>query len=181
VDEVETVRFSVTGKLDIDKLAVDTGKGRLTVPRKDIKIILFPKILAEKTFDVKATGEWLDTGIYLGKGSGVKIETTGEITFSNAQDESEIIMYPDGAMASASKRDKEWNAPEWFGKGFPLLARIGRNGKPFVLYKTHGKYSCEMRMQQNGNLYLKIRIPKGAEEAAKAFKGAYKTKVKAEK
>jgi hypothetical protein len=181
VDEVETVRFSLTGRLDIDKIEIDTGKGKLTVPKKDIKTILFSRTLADKTFDVKATGEWLDTGIYLGKGSTVNTETTGEITLSNAQGESEIIMYPDGAKASVTKAGDEWKPPELHSKGFPLLAKIGKNGTSFVLYKIESKYSWQTEVKRTGNLYLKVRIPKGAEEAAKKSKGAYKTKVIVEK
>jgi hypothetical protein len=181
VDEVETVRFSLTGRLGFDKLEIDTGKGKLTVPKEDIKKILFQKTLADKTFDVKATGEWLDTGIFLGEGSGVKIETTGELTFSNAQDESEIIMFPDGAMASASKRDKEWKAPEWYAEEFPLLVRVGKNQKSFQPYMSEGKYSCKFRVTRKGTLFLKVSIPESAGEAAKTFKGAYKTKVTVEK
>ena len=47
-DEVETIRFTVTGKLEIDKLEVDTGKGKLTIPKSEIKEILFPKAAAVK-------------------------------------------------------------------------------------------------------------------------------------
>lgn len=181
VDEVETVRFSLTGRLDIDRIEIDTGRGKLTVPKKDIKTILFSRTLADKTFDVKATGKWLDTGICLGKGTTVKTETTGEITLLNAQGESEIIMYPDGTKASANKAGEEWKPPELHSKGFPLLARIGKNGRPFVLYKIESKYSWQREVEQTGNLYLKVKIPEGAEEAAKTSKGAYKTKVMVEK
>ncbi len=181
VDEVETVRFSITGKLGFDKLEIDTGKGKLSIPRKDIKAILFSKLLADKTFDVKATGEWLDTKIPLREDCRLKIASEGKLTLSNPQDESEIILYPDGGIDSVTKVGVDWTPPEWYGKEFPLLARIGRNGKPFVLYQSAYKYSCEMCALRRGNLYLKIRIPRGAEEAAKTFKGAYKTKVRVEK
>jgi hypothetical protein len=180
-DKVETIRFTVTGELQVEKLEIETGKGKLTIPKNDIKEILFSQPVIEKSFEVKPTGEWLDTKILLQEGLTVKIASKGEITIANQQDGSEIIMYPDGAMASVTKRDKEWKAPEWFGKGFPLLARIGKNGKPFEIYKVEGMYSCKMQVQQKGNLYLKVRIPKGAKEAAKKFKGAYKTKVTVQK
>ena len=42
-DEVETIRFTVTGRLELDKLEVDTGKGKLSIPKSEIKEILFPK------------------------------------------------------------------------------------------------------------------------------------------
>jgi type II secretion system protein G len=50
-DKIETVRFTVTGKLEIDKLEVDTGKGKLSIPVTDIKEILFPGVKPVKPLD----------------------------------------------------------------------------------------------------------------------------------
>jgi len=54
-DQVETVRFTVTGKLEIDKLEVETPYGKLTVSKSDIVEILFPRPSAAKEAQTEPT------------------------------------------------------------------------------------------------------------------------------
>jgi hypothetical protein len=56
-DEVATVRFTVTGNLEIDKLEVETPHGKLTISKIDIAEILFPRPSAGNQTQTKPTEE----------------------------------------------------------------------------------------------------------------------------
>jgi hypothetical protein len=102
-DKVATVRFTVTGKVEMDKLEVDTGRGKLTVTRKDMKEILFPRPYLEKSVEIKPDGKWLDTGIILAKGTPLELKAEGTINDEHKPG----------------------------GEKFTLMGRIGEKGKEF--------------------------------------------------
>jgi hypothetical protein len=173
-DKVETARFTVTGRLDIDKLEVDTGKGRLTVAGSDIKEILFPQPAAGKSLDVKPTGEWLDTGIKLEKGSKLRITATGKLEWVE-----QITFGPDGGFESPTglwKTKSKEPPPPWLNGGFPLVARIGDKGEPFKVGS-----SFEQEISRDGALYLKIDVAETARPHLKDLKGAYSVKIDVQK
>ncbi len=169
-DEVETVRFTAAGKLEIDKLEIDTGKGKLTIPGSAIKEIIFPQPVGKKSFEVKPTGEWLDTGIKLEKGRKLKITATGKLEWVK-----QISFGPDGGFDSPTglwKNKSKEPPPPWLNGGFPLMAKIGESGKPF---KVGSK--LEKEIDQNGTLFLKIEVAESAKPHLKDLKGSYSAEI----
>ena len=157
-DEIITARFTVTGKVEIDKLEVDTGRGKLTITRKDIKEIIFPKPYLEKSVEVKPTGEWLDTGLRLLEGQNLKITAEGVIKISSTS------FSPDG-KAWVEKAEE---SPQ-FAEGCHLIGRIGAKGKEFNTGKA-----CTAQAKEDGKLYLKVKLPESKAEAT----GSYKVKIR---
>jgi hypothetical protein len=157
-DEVVTVRFTLTGKVEIDKLEVDTGRGKLTVTRKDIQGIMFPRPYLEKSVEVKPTGEWLDTGIKLLEGQEVAMSTEGVIKISSTS------FSPDGKAWV----EKATDSPQ-FSEGCHLVGRVGEKGKELAVGKAHTTTAPE-----DGKLYLRIKLPETEEEAT----GTYKVKLR---
>jgi hypothetical protein len=157
-DEVVTVRFTVTGKIEIDKLEVDTGRGKLTITSKDIKEIIFPKPYMEKSVEVKPTGEWLDTGITLLEYQDLKITAEGVIKISSTN------FSPDGKAWVEKAED----SPQ-FAEGCHLVGRIGAKGKEFNTGKA-----CTAQAKEDGKLYLKVKLPESKAETT----GSYKVKIR---
>ena len=114
-DEVETIRFTVTGELQVEKLEIEIGKGKLTIPKSDIKAILFPRPVIEKSFEIKPIDEWLNTGIKLEKGDTLKITATGQIDDEYSPDARETV----------------------------LVGRIGKKGKEFKVGSAYMKKKVE--------------------------------------
>ncbi len=173
-DTVETVEFTASGTLEIEKMEVETKHGKLTFKKGDIKNIIFPPPAGEKNFEVKPTGEWLNTGITLKKGETLTITATGELSGSSAK------FKPDGsAQTKEVELEEGWGRARRLRLGesenkpsFPLVARIGENGKPF---KTGAAFKG--KAEEEGILFLKVDIPESSAEVAKALKGCYKAKV----
>ncbi len=143
-DEVKTVRFTVTGELEFEKVEVDTGKGKLTIPKSDIKEIVFPRPSLEKSFEVKPDGEWLDTGMKLTEGDALRIAAKGLV---------------DGEHTPDSEQT-------------PLIGRIGEDGKEFRVGSAYsakaaqeGKLYFRIRIPEGekdleGSYNVKVKIQK---------------------
>ena len=159
-DKVETVRFTATGKLEIDKLEIDTGKGKLTIPATDIKEILFPKAVFVKLFEIKPDGKWLDTGIKLKKGDVLKITAQGSFEINR------ITFKPDGKTHTPS------TVSGIYYEGCPLVGKVGKTGQEF-------RVGCaiEIKVEKKGNLYLHIQVSPTLGKATRDAKGSYKVKV----
>jgi hypothetical protein len=173
-DEVETVRFTVTGRLEVGKLEVDTGKGKLTIPKGDIKTIWFPTPCITKSFELKPDGEWLDTGIRVEKGVTLVITAEGSLEWIE-----KMTFGPDGGFESPTGLWKEWSkepAPPWLEKGFPLMAKVGEGGKPF---KAGSSYEGEA--DSDGELCLIIEVADSAKPVAENFKGSYRIDIRIRK
>ena len=172
-DTVETIEFTASGSLEIEKMEVETKHGKLTFKKGDIKNILFPPPAGEKSFKIKATGEWLNTGITLKKGETFEITAVGELSDSIAK------YKPDGTTKTKEiELEEEWGRVRRLRVGgqqekrtFPLVARIGEEGKQF---KTG--HAFKGKAEEEGVLFLKVDVPKGAEDKAKNLKGCYRVK-----
>ncbi len=143
-DEVITVRFTVTGKVEIGKLEVDTGRGKLTVTRKDIKEILFPRPYLEKSLEVKPTGDWLDTGITLVKGIPLDIKAEGTINDEHKPGGEKFTL-----MGKIGEKGTE------FKVGDAYAAPAGEEGKLYLKIKKP-----ETEEEATGSYKVKIKIYK---------------------
>jgi hypothetical protein len=166
-DEVATVRFTVTGNLEIDKLELDTGHGKLTISRSDTVEIIFPEPALVNSFEIRPTGEWLDTRIKLKKSDKVNITAEGALEWK-----ADIKFSPDGSVVKSGTAVDPDLASELSGKTFPLMGKIGENGEPFKVGS-----SCDKEVDKEGALFLKIEISEDSETVAKTLKGSYNVKV----
>ena len=161
-DEVQTVRFTVTGVLEVEKFDVESECGKLTIPKTDVKEIWFP--IPRKEFEVKPTGEWVDTGIALKKGDKVKITAEGVIKWAI---KGRIVTFkPDG---SADGWDKDWKEEP---PSLALLGRIGERERERERDFKVGAYK-EVEVEQDGNLYLMVPM-RGLNDE---LMGSYKVEV----
>lgn len=141
-DTVETIRFTVTGKLEIDKLEIDKGENKLTIPKNDIKEILFPRPVIEKSFEVKPDNKWLDTGITLSRRD--KLEVT-----ASAEGDMRHSFSPGGEEA-------------------PLVGKIGKKGKEF---KIGASYFSETKQRGNLYLRVKhVAVPENIVDSEGCYK-----------
>jgi hypothetical protein len=163
-DEVRTVRFTVTGNLEIDKAEVATAKGTSTIAKEKIKAVVFPEPLLDRWFQLKPTDKWVDTGIKVRKGDRLEIRAGAGFIIEKAS------FSPDGQV-------EPWcGGTPTYKEGCPLIARIGKKGWEF---KTGKSYKA--KAESEGNVYLKIHKPSSVGKAAEKAEGAYSVRVKVNK
>ncbi len=146
-DSVETIRFTVTGDLEIDKLEVETAHGKLTLSKNDIKEILFPRPAITKSFEVQPDPllEWLDTGIKLEKGDMLNITASGTIGEE---------FTPDGTEATLVARIGKNG--EAFKVGTAYTARVGQEGNLYLLIQY-----TKLSLEEAGSSYkVKVKVEK---------------------
>lgn len=168
---VVTAEFVAVGAVEVDKFKIKTGRGELSIPKSDIKQIVFaPKVGPEKEFELKPTAEWLNTGIKLAKDDKLIITAEGALELKD-----DVQFKPDGSQSDLPNRVRERPTLRTKEMSFPLMARIGEEGKEFKAGSSFDK-----KTDSEGVLYLKIQIPEGMENFVKTLKGSYKVKVRRE-
>ncbi len=167
--QVVTAEFTAKGIVEVDKFKIRTGRGELTVPKSDIRQILFaPQAGREKKFELKPTGQWLDTGIKLAKGDKLTISAEGTLELKD-----DVQFKPDGSQADPPGKPATDLGVRIAGVSYPLMARIGEKGKEFKAGS-----SCDKQADEEGTLYLKIQISEAAKKFVDSLKGSYKVKVR---
>lgn len=158
-DRVMTLKFEIRGTVEVTTLLITTKFGPLTVAKKDLASIEFPRAGAQ-TFvfqieDAHALGqEMLQTKITLRRGDRLVIKAEGSLTFSNYG----VTLNPNG------------NAQYGNENGLPLgclVGRIGANGK---IVKLGAK--ATLTADREGVLYLGYVSGRrsGGDENAGAYK-----------
>ncbi len=142
-DEVVTLKFTVRGRVEEEKLALQTRYGSLTLGRDDIVSIVFQEGPDTKlTFSVPggtfaAANKWVDTKLVITQGQRLHITASGQLNLENYGQ----ATGPEGTTNIGG------NQLETHPSG-ALVGKIG-NGKPFLIgaeYESDANSSGTLRL-----------------------------------
>ena len=105
------------------------------------------------TKEISATRPWIDTGVYLPKGS-VSFKASGQINVYGGRTDSYKDPAGHGAVNNGCIASPTLLSGQWLGMGLPcwsLIGKIGDHGKPFEVgtASTHS-------VTESGELYLSV-------------------------
>ncbi len=144
-DELVTVRFTVRGKLQLEKLDLNTNYGALSIPKKELRVITFQRSRHDSlTIEVSceaATSSPLNTKLLVHKGDKVVVKASGTISFRNGGWE----IGPEGNAQYGS-----------FMNNFPMGSLIGRIGTSANWFKVGDKW--QGKAAKDGVLHLALAM-----------------------
>ncbi len=144
-DELVTVRFTIRGKLQLEKLDLNTDYGALSIPKKELRVITFQRSRHDSlTIEISceaATGTPLNTKLLVHKGDRVVVKASGTISFRNGGWE----IGPEGNSQYGS-----------FMNNFPMGSLIGRIGTSTNWFKLGDKW--QGKAAKDGVLHLALAM-----------------------
>ena len=149
-DEVQTLQFTVKGRVLEKSFKVKTRYGKLDFRREDILSVVFQEPLITKlSFDVPgntfaAKNQWVDTETDLLKGESFELTGSGTITLTNYGN---IKCGPEGTSNVGSSMNN-------MAAG-SLVAKIG-DGQPFLVGAEY-----ESTVEKSGRLFLGVALNSG--------------------
>ena len=155
-DEVETLEFTIKGKIEEKGFLVKTRYGSLDFKRSDILSIVFQEPLVTKlSFDVPGNtfaekNKWFDSQADLAEGEEFKLRSSGIIILASLKG---TRCGPDGTRAV--NRTSTSSAFKSFPTG-SLVGKIGKTGKPFLV---GSEYSGTV--EKKGRLFLGMALSDG--------------------
>ena len=155
-DEIETLEFTIKGKIEEKSFLVKTRYGSLDFNRSDILSIVFQEPLVTKlSFDVPGNtfaekNKWFDSQADLAEGEEFKLRSSGTIILASLNG---TKCGPDGT------RSVNRTSPSSAFKGFPtgsLVGKIGKTGKPFLVGSDYSGV-----VEKKGRLFLGMALSAG--------------------
>lgn len=155
-DEIETLEFTIKGKIEEKSFLVKTRYGSLDFNRSDILSIVFQEPLVTKlSFDVPGNtfaekNKWFDSQADLAEGEEFKLRSSGTIILASLNG---TKCGPDGT------RSVNRASTSSTFKGFPtgsLVGKIGKTGKPFLVGSDYSGV-----VEKKGRLFLGMALSAG--------------------
>jgi|GEM_PF-1383747 len=155
-DEVETLEFTIKGKIEEKSFLVKTRYGSLDFNRSDILSIVFQEPLVTKlSFDVPGNtfaekNKWFDSQADLAEGEEFKLRSSGIIILASLNG---TKCGPDGTRSV--NRTSTSSAFKSFPTG-SLVGKIGKTGKPFLVGSDYSGV-----VEKKGRLFLGMALSAG--------------------
>lgn len=155
-DEVETLEFTIKGKIEEKSFLVKTRYGSLDFNRSDILSIVFQEPLVTKlSFDVPGNtfaekNKWFDSQADLAEGEEFKLRSSGTIILASLNG---TKCGPDGTRSV--NRTSTSSAFKSFPTG-SLVGKIGKTGKPFLVGSDYSGV-----VEKKGRLFLGMALSAG--------------------
>lgn len=155
-DEVETLEFTIKGKIEEKSFLVKTRYGSLDFNRSDILSIVFQEPLVTKlSFDVPGStfaekNKWFDSQADLAEGEEFKLRASGIIILASLNG---TKCGPDGTRSV--NRASTSSAFKSFPTG-SLVGKIGKTGKPFLVGSDYSGM-----VEKKGRLFLGMALSAG--------------------
>ena len=144
-DEIVTTRMKIKGRVDLEKIAIQSRYGELMVDIADLQAVTFQSVGAvTKKLQIQPgfqpPGNWLDSKMNLEKGQGLRIEASGTMHVSNYG----VSSGPGGTRHHGSTSYKKF--PQ-----LALIGKVGKNGKEFLIGEKY-----KSKAPKAGKLYLSV-------------------------
>lgn len=144
-DELVTVRFTVRGTLQLEKLDLNTSYGALSIPKKELRVITFQRSRHDSaTVEISCeagTSSPFNTKLLVHKGDKVTVKASGTISFRGGGWE----IGPEGNSQYGS-----------FMNNFPMGSLIGRIGSSANWFKVGDKW--QGKAAKDGVLHLALAM-----------------------